>query len=87
MSETNKRTIIRPSVAATDSGAVEAVELMEVDPLVVVSKVKKLIRDQSDFNTSQCAVDALTQIVVKECLRAIESAKANGRKTVMGRDF
>jgi hypothetical protein len=84
---TNKRVIVRPSVDEEGSGGVAPVQLMEVDSLVVVSKVKKLIRDQSSFNTSQCAVDALTQVVVKECLRAIESAKANGRKTVMGRDF
>ncbi|MBX7147881.1 hypothetical protein K1X76_02245 [bacterium] len=60
---------------------------METDVLVVVSKVKKLIKDVSDYNTSACAVDALTEIVKKECLKAIETAKASGRKTVMGRDF
>ena len=63
-----------------------APEIM-TDTLVVVSKVKKLINEQSSFNTSQCAIDALTEKVVKECLRAIESARASGRKTVMGRDF
>jgi len=60
---------------------------IEVDTLVVVSKVKKLISDQSTLNTSQCAIDALTQKVVSECLKAIENAKAAGRKTVMGRDI
>ena len=55
--------------------------------LVVVSKVKKLIRERSSLNTSQCAIDALTQKVVNECSKAIEHAKTAGRKTVMGRDF
>lgn len=61
-------------------------DAIETDTLVVVSKVKQLIRDQSGFNTSQCCIDALTKKVVIECLRGIESAKSNGRKTVMGRD-
>lgn len=56
------------------------------DTLVVVSKVKQFIRDESDFNTSQCCIDALTQKVIKECLKAIEEANNAGRKTVMGRD-
>lgn len=60
---------------------------IETDTLVVVSKVKNLIREQSDFNTSQCAIDALTRKVVDECLKAIEQAKAAERKTVMGRDI
>lgn len=60
---------------------------IESDILVVVSKVKKLIRDQSDFNTSQCAIEALTKKVIEECLRGIERAHEAGRKTVMGRDL
>lgn len=58
-----------------------------VDTLVVVSKVKQFIRDKSEMNTSQCAIDALTEKVVQECKRAIENARASGRKTVMGRDI
>jgi len=57
------------------------------ETLVVVSKVKKLIRDRSGLNTSQEAVDALTAMVAVACGRAIEKAKEGGRKTVMGRDF
>jgi histone H3/H4 len=49
--------------------------------------VKKLVRDLSDYNTSQCAIDALTEKVVQECKKAIEGARASGRKTIMGRDF
>lgn len=59
----------------------------ETDTLVVVSKVKKFINDSSTYNTSACAIEALTEIVVKECLKAIANAKSCGRKTVMGRDF
>lgn len=55
--------------------------------LVVVSKVKKFIKEQSGMNTSQCCVDALTKKVVAECLKGAESARQAGRKTVMGRDI
>lgn len=60
---------------------------IKVDTLVVVSKVKQLIQGQSEFNTSQCAIDALTTKVVETCLNGIEHAKTAGRKTVMGRDI
>ncbi|WP_420420804.1 hypothetical protein [Simkania sp.] len=57
------------------------------ETLVVVSKVKKFIKDSAGMNTSDAAKDALTDIVERACLRAIEKAKADGRKTVMDRDF
>jgi hypothetical protein len=59
----------------------------KVDTLVVVSKVKKLIHDLSEFNTSQCAIDALTERVAAACAEGIDNARTAGRKTVMGRDF
>ncbi|MFZ4404562.1 MAG: histone-like protein [Pseudobdellovibrionaceae bacterium] len=55
--------------------------------LVVTSKVKKLIKEKGQMNTSGETVDVLSQAIEKLCLRAIESAKADGRKTVMARDI
>jgi histone H3/H4 len=55
--------------------------------LVVASKVKKLIKDKSGMNTSAAVMEALTKVVERECLRAIEKANADKRKTVMDRDF
>ena len=60
---------------------------IKTDTLVVVSKAKKLIKEQSGLNTSKCAVEALTQKVVEACLQGIASAKNDNRKTVMGRDI
>ena len=57
------------------------------ESLVVVSKVKSFIKESSDMNTSSSAIEALTELVKKECLKAIEKAKENKRKTVMDRDF
>lgn len=86
-----RKTIIAPKISGESSAARPLQKttgsLPKTDTLVVVSKVKQLIKEQSDFNTSQCAIDALTKKVVEESLKAIEAAKQSGRKTVMGRDF
>jgi len=84
-----KRTVVSsPSSAPANGHSVaRSASSVSYDTLVVVSKVKKLVRDLSDYNTSQCAIDALTEKVVSECKRAIGSARASGRKTIMGRDF
>lgn len=55
--------------------------------LVVASKVKKLIKDKSGMNTSGAVMEALSKVIERECLRAIEKAQADKRKTVMDRDF
>jgi histone H3/H4 len=55
--------------------------------LVVSSKVKKLVRDKSGFNTSAEILDVLSQRVEQLCLQAIEKARADGRKTVKARDL
>ena len=60
---------------------------IETDTLVVVSKVKKLIKEQSGLNTSQCFVNAITKRVVAGALEGVASAQKAGRKTVMGRDI
>ena len=76
-----------PSSSSAASTRVPSTTGISTDTLVVVSKVKKLIKDQSGFNTSQCGIDALTKKVVEESLKGIEKAKQSGRKTVMGRDI
>lgn len=55
--------------------------------LVVASKVKKLIKDEAGLSTSAQAIQQLTVRVQTVCLKAIENAKADKRKTVMDRDF
>ena len=57
------------------------------ETLVVVSKVKAFIKQRADMNTSASAMPMLTKVVEEACLKAIESAKRDGRKTVMDRDF
>jgi histone H3/H4 len=55
--------------------------------LVVASKVKAYIKEQSGMNTSASVMEALTKVVEHECNKAIEKAKGEKRKTVMDRDF
>lgn len=55
--------------------------------LVVASKVKTYIKEKGECNTSGDSVEALSQVVEKIISKAIESAKSQGRKTVMPRDF
>lgn len=83
---TVRRKII-PSPSSQPDSTKKKTSIHNVDTLVVVSKVKGFIQNQSGYNTSQCAIDALTQRVVDECLKAIEHASESGRKTVMGRDI
>ncbi|MBC7466034.1 MAG: hypothetical protein H7256_08580 [Bdellovibrio sp.] len=57
------------------------------DVLVVTSKVKKYIKEKSEMNTSAETVDILSKAIERLCAKGIESAKADGRKTVMARDI
>ena len=55
--------------------------------LVVTSKVKKFIKEKGDLNTSAETIELLSKAIENLCIRAIDSAKADGRKTVMARDI
>jgi len=73
----------RPVAAApTPSG-----EPVPHDVLVVVSKLKAYVRARSGMNTSDGVTDVLSDRLRNLCDRAIEQARAAGRKTVLDRDF
>ncbi|MFK8138910.1 MAG: hypothetical protein AB8E15_11155 [Bdellovibrionales bacterium] len=55
--------------------------------LVVTSKVKKYIKEKGECNTSSETIEALSKAVEALAQRGIDSAKADGRKTVMARDI
>jgi histone H3/H4 len=57
------------------------------DVLVVASKVKSYIKDKSQMNTSGSVPEELSKRVAALLDKAIENAKADGRKTVMDRDI
>lgn len=59
----------------------------EQEVLVVVSKLKNYIRSKSGMNTASNVAEKLSEVVRALCDQAMEKAKADGRKTVMDRDF
>ena len=59
----------------------------EKDVLVVQSKVKKFIKEHGDMNTSSQTILILSKAIERLCLRGIENAKNDKRKTVMDRDI
>ncbi len=82
-----KRIIISaPPVAGAAASTVKK-SPMSQEVLVVVSKMKQYIRDISEMNTSEDVNKILSDIIRTECEKAITSARAEGRKTVMARDF
>ncbi len=58
-----------------------------MESLVVISKVKKYIKEKADMNTSAGFFEPLNQDIVKACRDAMAHAQKLGRKTVMGKDF
>jgi hypothetical protein len=68
------------SVELQDSGIPE-------DILIVASKLKAYVRARSGMNTSDGVMEALSDIVRELCDAAVQRAAADGRKTLMARDF
>jgi hypothetical protein len=79
----------RPAPATTAPSPVTprpAAEVDEDEILIVVSKVKKYVRDRSGMNTADAVAAALSDHVRAVCDAAIRAAGAAGRKTVLDRD-
>ena len=57
------------------------------DLLVITSRVKKLIKDEGDLNTSAKAMEQISKAVEILCRQGIQQAKADGRKTLLPRDI
>ena len=55
--------------------------------LVVASKIKNFVKDESELSTSKQCIEQLTIRVQKICDAAIENASIAKRKTVMDKDF
>jgi hypothetical protein len=55
--------------------------------LIVASRLKDYITQKADMNTSADVLEALSDIVRSFTDDAIIRARAEGRKTVKGRDF
>jgi hypothetical protein len=70
----------------TTTAAAEPTGAFERDILIVVSKLKKYIKDRSGMNCSDSVADALSDHVRALCDDSIRAAGTDGRKTVLERD-
>lgn len=58
-----------------------------MENLIVLSKVKKYIKEKHGLNTSASFFEPLNKDIKSALDKAIEHTKSTDRKTVMGRDF
>ena len=61
--------------------------MSDKENLVVASKVKTYIKEKGDLKCSAVVFDALSDKIREMCDAAIQSAKADKRKTVQEKDF
>jgi hypothetical protein len=57
------------------------------DVLIIASRLKDYIQARAEMNTSASVMDVLSDHIRVVADRAIDQAKAEGRKTVLDRDF
>lgn len=81
---TPQRRIITPTSPAASTAQAKVPH----DTLIIASRLKEYIAARSGgYNTSAAVIDVLSDYVRTACDRAIESARADGRKTIMERDL
>ena len=79
------RRIVTGSAAA--SVATYAKPQVPKEILIVASKLKDYIKARAEMNTSADVMEILSDFVRAKCDEAIDSARQEGRKTVLDRDF
>ncbi len=79
-----RRIVSSPSSASSSSTKGSP---MEAEVLIVASKLKQYVKDKYDLSTSANVMDALSNEVRRITDRAAAKAMAEGRKTLMDRDF
>ena len=80
------RRLVATPAPAPAAPAQLALAEAEAEILIVVSKMKKYIRDRSGMNTSDAVADALSAHVRAICDDAIRHAALDDRRTVLDRD-
>ena len=74
------------AVASAGTAALVMSDAVDKDILIVVSKMKKYIKDRSGFNCGDAVVDLLSEHVRAICDESIRAAARDDRKTVLERD-
>lgn len=78
-----RRIIVRPATA----GGTPAKNAVPREILIIASRLKDYIQARAEMSTSASVMDVLSDHVRILADRAIDQARAEGRKTVMDRDF
>ena len=73
--------------ATVETASRTAAPAVDLDVLIVVSKLKKYVRDKHGLSTSDQVIDVLSDRVRELCDDAAEKSRHAGRKTLMDRDF
>ncbi|MEO8842581.1 MAG: hypothetical protein ABI591_15840 [Kofleriaceae bacterium] len=75
-----------PVAATAAAGGVHLLDVVDNDMLIVVSKMKKYIKDRSGMNCGDAVAELLSDHVRAICDESIRVAARNERKTVLERD-
>lgn len=88
MSVTTRRVVgdASPATAAAVEGSATLSDTFDREVLIVVSKMKKYIKDRSGFNCSDAVAEHISDHVRAICDEAIRAAGRDERKTVLDRD-
>jgi hypothetical protein len=84
--ERKPRRIMPPSPARPAGGSRPSTDGPK-EVLIVASRLKEYVKAVSGYNTSDGVLGPLSEIVRIEMAKAIEKARAEGRKTVLDRDI
>jgi len=79
------RILVKSAQPGTVTSSSKSATPQEV--LVIASRLKEYIQAKGDMNTSASVMDVLSSQLRILCDRAMDNARADGRKTVMDRDF
>lgn len=86
--DTKSRTLIKPaSGAGASTSNFSGSAPVPRDVLIIASRLKDYVTARADYNTSASVMDVLSDYVRVITDRAIDNARAEGRKTVLDRDF
>lgn len=77
----------RKIIVSPNKGGSKGSEDLPMDVLIVISKLKSYVKAKSGMNTSADVGDELSKIVRVVVNEALNNARAEGRKTLMARDF
>ncbi len=81
-----RRVVGDTSSPATAGSDVELADITDRDMMIVISKLKKYIKDRSGMNCSDAVADVLSDHVRVLCDDSIRAAARDERKTVLDRD-